>query len=203
MRVATATRPSTVIGVRPDAQTPRASAAPCPAGLEAGSRPRSRAPAVHVMIPKYLIAAEARVLCARRRCITQLVAQTPIKAPAPQDLGLLGSRGSEYGGRVDPHARLREGLAGIDADRGSVLRGGCRRTGPRCSPAGPMGCALPGLWCGPWPPTRSFTAADPVTPGRQPYRSSDIRPPRQMGLVDIRTILYQYQAISVSLSHTP
>ena len=97
MRVATATRPRTVIGVRPDAQTPRASAAPCPAGLEAGSRPRSRAPAVHVMIPKYLIAAEARVLCARRRCITQLVAQTPIKAPAPQDLGLLGSRGSEYG----------------------------------------------------------------------------------------------------------
>jgi hypothetical protein len=44
------------------------------------------------------------LLDGRLFCIFQPVAQTPIKAPASQDLGLLGCGTSKYGGRVDPRA---------------------------------------------------------------------------------------------------
>ena len=49
----------------------------------------------------------ADVEAARRQlgqCIKQPVAQTPIKALVPEDLGLLGSRNPRYRGRIDPRA---------------------------------------------------------------------------------------------------
>ena len=72
-------RPRTVLGIRPDAQAPRASATPCLAAWGLGSRPRSRGPpAVHVMIPKYPYQRHDRTFPAQStgRCTFPRICQT-------------------------------------------------------------------------------------------------------------------------------
>ena len=54
--------------------------------------------------PRHRQPSIARAIEGCSACIFQPVAQGPIKALVPQDLGLLGSRDPRYGGRIDPRA---------------------------------------------------------------------------------------------------
>jgi hypothetical protein len=54
-------------------------------------------------------AACAGILNAGLRCISQPVAQTPAKAPAPEDLGLSSDKYPIYGGRVGLRALCATG----------------------------------------------------------------------------------------------
>jgi hypothetical protein len=69
--------------------------------------------------------------------VIQPVTQTSVKAQAPEDLGLLGSRSPRYGGRVDPCAFMRQaGLCAATYANNDLI---CRESGDVAA-ASPLRC---------------------------------------------------------------